>query len=204
MIEKVIRLVIIALLWIPAYVLAMRYNLHMFQLNGYKNNEQITWLKKNIRKQWILIWDFSLGLARCFFYWLWLDIVIAISLIMTILVFRAHKRLNTKKKLVVTARVKRLIVTLLILSDAIVMPLSLFVCGWLSTGLLLCTLGTLFWLVIGLPSFIWCHCFESYRQRNRISYYVFYPEKWANYNGQKATGLQMKIPDDPLKERSDD
>ena len=65
-------------------------------------------------------------------------------------------------------------------------------------------LGPLFWLVIGLPSFIWCHCFEGYRRKRRISYYTFYPEKWANYNGQKATGLQMKIPEDPLKERSDD
>jgi hypothetical protein len=37
-----------------------------------------------------------------------------------------------------------------------------------------------------------------------VSYYVFYPEKWANAWGQKATGLRMEIPDDPLKERSDD
>ena len=148
MAERIIRLVVIALLWIPAYILAVRFNLHMFQLNGYKNNEQLTWIRKNFRKQWILIWDFWLGVARCFFGWLWLDIVIALSLIMTILVYRAHKRLNTKKKLVMTARVKRLTVTIVILSDAIVMPLSLFVNGWLSTGLLLVALGTQFWLNI--------------------------------------------------------
>lgn len=65
-------------------------------------------------------------------------------------------------------------------------------------------LGPFFWLVIGLPSFIWCHCFESWRRKNKVSYYVFYPEKWANAWGQKATGLQMQIPSDPLKERSDD
>ncbi len=148
MVERIIRLVVIALLWIPAYILVVRFNLHMFQLNGYKNNEQITWLNKNFRKQWILIWDFWLGVARCFYGALWLDIVIALSLIMTILVYRAHKRLNTKKKLVMTARVKRLTVTIVILSDAIVMPLSLFVNGWLSTGLLLVALGTQFWLNI--------------------------------------------------------
>ena len=147
-IEKVIRLVVIALLWIPAFILAMRYNLHMFQLNGYKNNEQWRWIGKNIRKQWILIWDFCLGLTRCFYQPLWLDIVIVLSLIMTILVYRAHKRLNTKKKLVYTARVNRLIVSNLILCDLIVMPLSLFVDGWLSTGLLLCVLGDQFFLNI--------------------------------------------------------
>lgn len=147
-IENVIRLSVIALLWIPAFILAMRYNLHMFQLNGYKNNEQFTWLKKNLRKQWILIWDFALGLTRCFYRPLWLDIIIALSLIMTILVFRAHKILNTKKKLVYTARVKRLIVTDIILCDLVVMPLSLFVDGWLSSGLLICVLGDQFFFNI--------------------------------------------------------
>ena len=48
-------------------------------------------------------------------------------------------------------------------------------------------------LVIGLPSAIWCHFFEGYRKRNNKSYYVFYPEKWANYNGQLASGMKMKL-----------
>lgn len=52
-------------------------------------------------------------------------------------------------------------------------------------------LGPLYWLVIGLPSAIWCNCFEKWRRKNNVSYYVFYPEKWANYLGQKHTGLKM-------------
>ena len=41
-------------LFVAAYWGVMRYNLHMFQLNGYKNGEHINWLKKNIR-QFILL-----------------------------------------------------------------------------------------------------------------------------------------------------
>lgn len=56
-------------------------------------------------------------------------------------------------------------------------------------------LGPLYWIVIAVPSLIWCNVFANYRQKNNISYYVFYPEKWANYNGQKASGLKMKLPE---------
>ena len=41
-------------------------------------------------------------------------------------------------------------------------------------------LGWLYLIVIGLPSFIWCNCFEKYRQKHNIDYYAFYTEKWAN------------------------
>jgi hypothetical protein len=44
-------------------------------------------------------------------------------------------------------------------------------------------LGPLFLFVIGLPSLIWCGCFEKYRQKHNISYYAFYTEKWANKLG---------------------
>ena len=54
-------------------------------------------------------------------------------------------------------------------------------------------LGPFYWFVIGLPSAIWCNFFEGYRKKNNKSYYVFYPEKWANYNGQLATGLKMEL-----------
>lgn len=53
-------------------------------------------------------------------------------------------------------------------------------------------LGPLYWIVIALPSVIWCNFFEGYRRKNNVSYYVFYPEKWANYLGQKKSGLKMK------------
>lgn len=43
-------------------------------------------------------------------------------------------------------------------------------------------LGPLFFIVIGLPSLIWCAlpCFVKYRKRKNVSYYWFYTERWAN------------------------
>ena len=42
-------------------------------------------------------------------------------------------------------------------------------------------LGWLYLLVIGLPSFVWCRCFQNYRKRHHISYYAFYTERWADH-----------------------
>ena len=44
-------------------------------------------------------------------------------------------------------------------------------------------LGWLYLLVIGLPSFIWCNCFDLYRLKNDIDYSSFYTEKWADKLG---------------------
>lgn len=44
-------------------------------------------------------------------------------------------------------------------------------------------LGWLYLLVIGLPSLIWCNCFDLYRFKNDIDYYSFWTEKWANKLG---------------------
>ena len=44
-------------------------------------------------------------------------------------------------------------------------------------------LGPLYLIVIGLPSLIWCSCFEKYREKHQVSYYDFYTEKWANKLG---------------------
>ena len=44
-------------------------------------------------------------------------------------------------------------------------------------------LGWLYLLVIALPSLIWAGCFEGYRQKNNVSYYEFYTEKWADKLG---------------------
>ena len=50
-------------------------------------------------------------------------------------------------------------------------------------------LGWLYLIVIGLPSFIWATCFEWYRRKYKVSYYSFYPEKWAN----KLGGVEHEI-----------
>ena len=52
-------------------------------------------------------------------------------------------------------------------------------------------LGPLYWLVIAIPSAIWCNCFDGYRKKNNVSYYKLYCEAWANHWGQKATGLKL-------------
>lgn len=44
-------------------------------------------------------------------------------------------------------------------------------------------LGRFYLIVIGLPSLIWCGCFEKYRAKHGISYYSFYTEKWADMLG---------------------
>ena len=53
-----------------------------------------------------------------------------------------------------------------------------------------CILGPFYLIVVGIPSFIWCNSkiFKKMRKDKHISYYSFYPEKWANYLGKKYTG----------------
>lgn len=50
-------------------------------------------------------------------------------------------------------------------------------------------LGPLFLLVIGIPSCMWANIpsMKQYRKNNRISYYSFYTEKWANCLGEYVT-----------------
>lgn len=49
-------------------------------------------------------------------------------------------------------------------------------------------LGPIWFFVIGIPSFIWCNCFDNYRKEHQISYYDFYTEKWANKLGDSKLG----------------
>lgn len=63
-------------------------------------------------------------------------------------------------------------------------------------------LGPLYYIVIAIPSAVWCNFFEGYRRKNKVSYYVFYPEKWANAWGQKFSGKQM-IFSNPEKKQSE-
>jgi len=44
-------------------------------------------------------------------------------------------------------------------------------------------LGPIYLLVIGLPSIIWAWLFESWRYKNRKSYYWLYTESWADRLG---------------------
>ena len=122
----VVRALIAFALASYAFFLTMRHNMHMFQLNGYKNDEHIRWINKNLRQQWLLGFGMFLGVLRILFPVLGLDIMIWITLLLDILVYRALRRINTKKPLVYTPRVKRMIVTILLVSLAAVILTLVF------------------------------------------------------------------------------
>lgn len=60
-------------------------------------------------------------------------------------------------------------------------------------------LGPLYYLVIAIPSAVWCNFFEGYRRKNNVSYYKLYCEGWANAWGQKFTKMKMIDLDLPAK-----
>ncbi|MBQ5484705.1 MAG: hypothetical protein IIT72_04385, partial [Lachnospiraceae bacterium] len=95
------------------YLKAMRYNLHMFQLNGYKNDEFRTWLSKNERRQrmrYPLVVFVLLILAFFFIFqkrWgvLLVELFLFVYLIPVSRAYDTYRRHDIKKKLVYTARV---------------------------------------------------------------------------------------------------
>ncbi len=109
-----------------AWLSVLKYNLHMFQLCGYKNDEWSVWLKKNAAKQRILYAAF-LPIVATAFPMVSRILTILVSIIL-IINYLAYESSATKKKLVYTARVKRLIVTL-VLIPAILMLLVILLRG---------------------------------------------------------------------------
>ena len=112
----IIRTLITLVLAIPAFWLALRYNMHMFQLNGYINREQRDWLRRNRHLQWILRFGMILGLVRMLIpatlygvIDIVLDVLIWLTLIVIILVYRLMVEMNSKKPLKFTPRVKRMV-----------------------------------------------------------------------------------------------
>lgn len=55
-------------------------------------------------------------------------------------------------------------------------------------------LGPLFLPVIGAPSLLWAGLpvFRRFRERRGTSYYGFYPERWANFLGERAVKARQK------------
>ncbi|MBE6041393.1 MAG: UDP-N-acetylmuramoyl-tripeptide--D-alanyl-D-alanine ligase [Clostridiales bacterium] len=127
-----VRALITFALAVPALWLTLRYNMHMFQLNVYMNGEQKAWLRKNSRLQWVLVFATVLGVLRLIISpwalslsqsgeltggiisWI-VDILIWITLAVIIAVYRIMKQMSQKKKLVFTARVKRMTATIIVL-----------------------------------------------------------------------------------------
>ena len=52
-------------------------------------------------------------------------------------------------------------------------------------------LGPLYWIIIALPSAVWCNFFKSYITKNNVCYYKLYCVSWANKWGQKWSGLKQ-------------
>ncbi len=98
--------------------MVMRYNLHMFQLNGYKNREHCKWLLKNSSIQLILAPLFIIGVIVSIKAVILLAVVLYIMYAGVIVWYFRLFKTNNKKKLVFTNRVRRLIVTDLIINVA--------------------------------------------------------------------------------------
>ena len=49
-------------------------------------------------------------------------------------------------------------------------------------------LGIFYFFIIGIPSIVWAGLFNSYRIKNKVSYYSFYTELWAD----KLGGIDRK------------
>ncbi len=65
-----------------------------------------------------------------------------------------------------------------------------------------CILGPLYMFVIGIPSMVWnaTPVFQRWRKEGRYTYYDFYPEGWANYEGERVLKMpapRHRLADDP-------
>jgi UDP-N-acetylmuramoyl-tripeptide--D-alanyl-D-alanine ligase len=116
-----ISTLLVAALAVPAFYLAMRYNMHMLQLNGYVNTTHLRWLRGTFTHQWLLMVGFVLGLVRVLLPSVALDAVECVVLVLVILVYRAMKHLNTKILLAYTPRVRRMVATDLVICGLVVL-----------------------------------------------------------------------------------
>lgn len=116
--------ILCTVLTLPAFLYVLRYNLHMFQLNGYKNGEHIHWLKKNVSRQYLLILIGISGILSMCLPGIVTLLLQTAAVLISMKYYLYLKKTNTKKKLVYTARVKRLILT-----DSILMILLLVLTG---------------------------------------------------------------------------
>lgn len=104
------------ILYAAAFLFVMRYNVHMFQQNGYKNKPQLTWLMQNKERQRVLLPSFlAAALAGGLFHAVTAVIaVLGAALALWYYVLLAGQKV--KKRLVCTSRVKRLFATNLLLA----------------------------------------------------------------------------------------
>ena len=108
--------VIAIVLTAPAFWYAMRYNLHMFQLNEYNNKEQGKWIAQRHGKERILLALVVFGVVNILRPNIWTLICQAVFALIACWYFRYLKTTKAKKGLVFTARAKRMIGTDIVLT----------------------------------------------------------------------------------------
>ena len=104
-------------------MIKMRRSLHMLQQNLYnENNRYLKWVKKNKNEIYKNLDLFGIVFAFLFdiyFYtvvsYYFLGLLVLVYIVSTVYIFKNKKKEQNKKPLVITARVKRLIVTTVIL-----------------------------------------------------------------------------------------
>lgn len=105
-------------LQIVVWYFVLRYNTHMLQQNTYLNNEHAVWLRKNWMRQDVLILDAALVALAVATGNVVLLVLAFAALLFSLYYFVFLKRYLSKKPLVFTARVKRLVATDALLSFA--------------------------------------------------------------------------------------
>ena len=100
---------IVGILTLAATVLAVRYHMHMFQLNDYRASTQFRWLAHH-RGSWFIQALCLVGVGLAYPWPLAGSIVLALLLALGI-VTRWPRKSQAKKPLKYTARVKRMLVT---------------------------------------------------------------------------------------------
>ena len=109
--SDVVITIISLVLTIPALWYASRFNMHMLQLNTYLNNEHFDWMNDNLKKIWLLFALTFVGVLQICFQSVALDIISWVFIVLTLVIFRAMRRIYSKKPLHFTARVKRMFIT---------------------------------------------------------------------------------------------
>lgn len=117
---------------ILTFIYEIKYNLHMFQLNGYKNKVHFIWLGQNRGKQRMLIIHLIRAILIVALPIMVIDILLLIGTLIALSYYYSLSKVKAKKKLVYTNRVKRLIATNSIFAVLIVglFILLAYIYGW--------------------------------------------------------------------------
>ncbi len=140
--------IVVSIIECVCFYFIMRYNLHMFQLCGYKNREYLHWLRKNYSRQMLLLVGLVPGILGLVWPGLVLHIILVLFSLVLLWYYLYLRRTNTKKKLVYTMRVRRQMVTDLLIG-VIVLVLVACLAGIRYLPAVVLLLGV--WQIIALP-----------------------------------------------------